>query len=202
MGLDMFLNRMPRYRGATAEDVSAVENYLDYIAEREKGSEYAKGTFEEWCGIKEVPSQKYVDFYSQFYEKKYSSWDTEKQYGYARIMEQVGYWRKANQIHNWFVENIQDGIDDCRYHHEVTEDDLERLLDICKTVYESCTLGKVVIDSSVAEELLPTTSGFFFGSTDYNEWYVKDIADTIEIIQNVLDTTDFDKQMVYYVSSW
>ena len=22
---------------------------------------------------------------------------------------EAGYWRKANQIHNWFVENVQDG---------------------------------------------------------------------------------------------
>lgn len=224
MGLDMYLNRMPRYRGATAEDVSAVESYLDYIAEKEKGSEYAQCTFEEWCGIKEFPPQKYIDFYSQFYEKRYSSWDTEKKYGFARIMEQVGYWRKSNSVHNWFVENIQDGVDDCNYHREVTEDDLEKLLDICTKVYESCTmmlgtvkngqtctdngwvdnieLGKVVIDISVAEELLPTTPGFFFGNTDYNEWYVEDIEDTIEIIQRVLETTDFDTQMVYYVSSW
>ena len=27
--------------------------------------------------------------------------------------EDVGYWRKANQIHNWFVQNVQGGEDDC-----------------------------------------------------------------------------------------
>jgi hypothetical protein len=139
-------------------------------------------------------------------------------------MEQVGYWRKANHIHNWFVENVQDGIDDCNYHREVTEEYLEKLLDACTKVYESCSmmlgnvnvgktltdngwvddieLGKVVIDPSVAEELLPTTCGFFFGSTDYDEMYVDDIANTIKIIHYVLDTTDFDNQMIYYVSSW
>ena len=166
--------------------------------------------------MEEFPQQEYIVFYSPFYK------DT--QYGFGRIMEQVGYWRKANQIHNWFVENIQDGIDDCCYHREVTEEDLEKLLSICKKVYESCTmilgsiktgktytengwvdnvaLGKVIIDSSTAEELLPTTCGFFFGSTDYDEYYVEDIANTIEIIQHVLDTTDFETQMVYYISSW
>ena len=29
------------------------------------------------------------------------------------IEEEVGYWRKANQIHRWFVTNIQDGVDNC-----------------------------------------------------------------------------------------
>ena len=38
MGLDMYLNKMPRYKGATANDVAAVENYLDWKkAKKEKG---------------------------------------------------------------------------------------------------------------------------------------------------------------------
>ena len=45
-------------------------------------------------------------------------------------------WRKANQIHNWFVENVQDGIDDCSYHNEVTKEILEELLDICQRVLD------------------------------------------------------------------
>ena len=45
-------------------------------------------------------------------------------------------------------------------------------------------------------------SGFFFGGTEYDEYYFEDIKDTIEIIKNVLETTDFDKEMIYYVSSW
>ena len=217
MGLDSYLNKMPRYRGATAQDVMAVECYLDYIAEKEKDSEYAKGTFKDWCGLDKFPAQKYIDFYSNLY--------TVNKYGFGRIMEQVGYWRKANQIHNWFVENIQDGVDDCDYHREVTEEDLKELLGICERVLASCEFvdgkinngytfdencnrvpiledGKYIKDPSVAMELLPTGSGFFFGSTDYDEYYVDDIKETIDIITRVLETTDFDKEMVYYVSSW
>ena len=26
----------------------------------------------------------------------------------------VGYWRKANQIHKWFVDNCQNGRDECQ----------------------------------------------------------------------------------------
>lgn len=51
-------------------------------------------------------------------------------------------------------------------------------------------------------ELLPTASGFFFGGTDYDEWYFKDVEDTIKIINDVLDTTDFEKQIIFYRSSW
>ena len=29
MGLDQYLNRMPRYKNASASEVNAIENYLD-----------------------------------------------------------------------------------------------------------------------------------------------------------------------------
>ncbi len=30
------------------------------------------------------------------------------------IEEEVAQWRKANSIHKWFVDNVQNGKDDCR----------------------------------------------------------------------------------------
>ena len=191
MGLDMYLERMPRYKHATIKDVNAVSNYfgwLDYNARKEE-----KCTFKEWCGESEIPAQHIIDFYKPYYTMKYSHWDTEYKYGYMGIHEQVGYWRKSNHIHAWFVDTVQDGIDDCDYHNEVTKEDLENLFDICKRVF---------YDHSLADELLPTRGGFFFGGTEYDEYYFEDIEATIDIIKNVLETTDFDKEMIYYVSSW
>ena len=197
MGLDSYLNKMPRYKGATANDVCMVENYLEWEAAKKAGSEYADCTFKKWCGmdidLNDIKTNELIDFYSQFYEKKYSSWDTEKKYGYARIMDQVGYWRKANHIHNWFVENIQDAEDDCDYHREVTKEDLEELLDVCLQVLRCPNL---------ASELLPTQRGFFFGSTDYDEYYMKDVENTVDIVRRALETTDFDREQLYYISSW
>lgn len=224
MGLDMYLERMPRYRNATAYDVNAVEHYLDWKRSKADGFEYANCTFKEWSGYDKIPAKGYISFYSKFYEKKYGDWDVEKKYPCYRISEQVGYWRKANQIHNWFVENVQDGVDDCRYHNEVTQEALEELLDVCQRVLDGCKLvngkikneatmedgqwvsnmeeGQYVEDPTIAEELLPSTHRFFFGSTDYDEYYVRDIENTIDIVTKVLETTDFDTQMIYYVSSW
>lgn len=224
MGLDMYLNRMPRYMDATANDICNVESYLDWLCAKANGSEYAQCSFVKWCGSAKTPSQEYLEFYADHYKTYYSDWDEEHKYPQTRIMEQVGYWRKANQIHNWFVNNIQDGRDDCNYHREVTKEDLSALLDVCKRVLDSCEMiegkinngykfengrkipivvnGKYVKDPSIAISLLPSTSGFFFGHTDYDEWYVNDIKNTIDIITTVLETTDFDKQMIYYVSSW
>lgn len=193
MGLDMYLTRMPRYNGATADDIRAVESFIDWIDAIIKGSEYATCTFERWCGRKEIPSQEFIEFYAPLYTKKYSYNDVDKKYGFFRIDEEVGYWRKANAVHNWFVKNVQDGVDDCEYHRKVTKEDLEELRDVCY---------KVLSDPNLAEELLPTQCGFFFGPIEYDEWYERSLMDTIAIIDGVLKTTDFKTQMIYYRSSW
>ena len=104
------------------------------------------------------------------------------------IVEEVGYWRKANQIHRWFVENVQNGVDNCGDYY-VSKEDIETLLDTCK---------KVQADHSLADTLLPSASGFFFGGTDYDEWYYNDIENTIKILEEALE----DGDEFYYSSSW
>lgn len=222
MGLDMYLKRAPRYKGCNATDIYNIEVYISW---RDDDNVRNKYTLKEWCGIddKLLPSDEVIKYYEQYYTTKYYYWDTERNYGRGKIIEEVGYWRKANQIHNWFVENVQDGEDDCGY-YEVSAEQLKDLLDICKLIKSKCGLvsgkvkigehlengewvadyedGMVVDNSYIAEEYLPTQSGFFFGSTDYDEWYMKDIDDTIAILEKVLEETDFETQMVFYGSSW
>ncbi len=139
----------------------------------------------------------------------------------SEIVEEVGYWRKANQIHNWFVKNVQDGEDDCG-EYSVSIDQLEELLNICKEVKKSSTLvdgaitngykyengvkmpiveeGKEIVNPEVAEDLLPTGSGFFFGSTDYDQYYMSDIDHTIAIIEAIIKEDNSDGYC--YQSSW
>lgn len=102
----------------------------------------------------------------------------------------VGQWRKANAIHAYFVDNCQNGEDDCRLSY-VSPEKLTELLDLCK---------QVLADHSKADELLPSQSGFFFGNTEYDEWYFSDLTDTVEILENALKMGD-DWEF-YYQSSW
>ena len=102
------------------------------------------------------------------------------------------YWRKANAIHKWFVDNVQDGVDDCRSYY-VSRDNLRNLLEVCETVLK---------DNSRAEELLPSQSGFFFGGTDYDEWYYNDLENTKRIIDNILEYKSDCLDNLYYSSSW
>ena len=105
------------------------------------------------------------------------------------VVEELGYWRKANQIHRWFVDNVQDGVDNCGEYF-VPISSLEQLLELCLAVK---------LDHSQAEELLPAASGFFFGNTDYNEWYYNDIDHTIVVLKEALSDKDAS---YYYSSSW
>ena len=106
------------------------------------------------------------------------------------INAEVGYWRKANQIHNWFVTNVQDNKDDCG-EYEVSREQLLNLRGQCELVLANLTL---------ADTELPTLGGFFFGGVDYDEQYVQDLRDTITIIDNALE---LDKNWFFtYESSW
>jgi hypothetical protein len=106
------------------------------------------------------------------------------------ITVEAGYWRKANQIHNWFVANVQEGKDECQESH-VSREQLKELREVCQ---------KVLDNNELAEQLLPTKEGFFFGGKDYDQWYFDDLKETIEVIDNALampEQWDFN-----YRSSW
>ena len=100
------------------------------------------------------------------------------------------YWRKANAIHNWFVEKCQGGVDECQP-SSVTRAQLEELIETCK---------KVLANHDLAEQLLPTQSGFFFGSTDYDDWYFEGLKYTVEEIETIL--LNVNNKKFIYRSSW
>jgi len=101
----------------------------------------------------------------------------------------MGYWRKVNSVHNWFVEICGGGVDECQPMY-VNRQHLEELREICK---------QVLADHSLAEELLPTSAGFFFGSTDFDEYYFKDLEYTVKVIDRCLKSK-FD--YFEYQASW
>lgn len=105
----------------------------------------------------------------------------------------IGYWRKANAIHNWFVEECADGVDECQ-DIVVGLKQAERLLDSC---------NQVLIDHSLAKELLPCKSGFFFGSTEYNEWYFMDVEYTRRTLKMAVKfLAQNDDYTLVYNASW
>ncbi len=68
----------------------------------------------------------------------------------------------------------------------------KELRDDCKSVLSN---------HSLAEELLPCESGFFFGSTEYDKYYYNDLEYTVELIGNILDKYSSEHTFSYQ-SSW
>lgn len=90
------------------------------------------------------------------------------------ITQEAGYWRKANAIHKWFVDNVQSGTDDCGS-YDVLPEQLAELAQLCKRRLAG------------EEGLLPPASGFFFGSTEEDEWYIEDLKQTVTIVEKALE---------------
>lgn len=171
---------------------------LDMFLTRKKyvGAEYShrnvKGTIYILIGDKQLP----VDFDRVSY-----------------IEESVGYWRKANAIHNWFVENVQDGIDNCNDYY-VSTGQLQELLDLCKKVKKIAKVkdgeheeDRIIENVEEIEELLPTCEGCFFGTTNYDGWYMQDIDYTIDLLKKLLKEEKELNEIgfysdFYYRSSW
>jgi hypothetical protein len=138
----------------------------------------------------------------------------------SEITEDVMYWRKANAIHKWFVDNVQNGVDDCKEYY-VEREQLEELLKLCKEIVKVAVVapgpvqngfelkdgnmvpilenGTTILNPEEVAKILPNQSGFFFGSTDYDEWYLRDIEATIEGLEIALKDNDGD---FYYSASW
>lgn len=91
---------------------------------------------------------------------------------------QIGYFRKVNFLVAYFADL---GFDvENQTPLSITKEDAEVLLDRCNQVLE---------DHSKAEELLPTMSGFFFGSIDYDEGYFDDVESVADFLENELIPT-------------
>ena len=111
----------------------------------------------------------------------------------STIEEEAGYWRKSNAIHGWFVDNVQEGVDDCKQYY-VSQEKLEELLGLVK---------QVLTNPDKASQILPVREGFFFGNYDpeegYDTWYFEDMKETKKILEAALKEKDAD---FYYQSSW
>lgn len=113
----------------------------------------------------------------------------------SHIEEEVMYWRKVNAIHRWFVNHVQDGEDDCR-EYCVSDEQLQELRDSIQTVLKART-------KEAAELVLPTQGGFFFGPTEYGDYYWAELERTAQALTALLaevPANDF-RSSYYYRSS-
>ena len=173
---------MTIYKTKKVNDFSAIDYYyaneaFDYYAEKElaktNGWKFDFSLSKDW-GIPETMTKEKIKPLQNLYSKQ------------STIFETVASLEKANQIHAWFVNNIQNGVDNNSYYF-VTEDDFLELKEICEEVlklnpynlnkdsyllYYSANglIEKGIITKeqytkleTELDKILPTKEGFFFG---------------------------------------
>ena len=110
---------------------------------------------------------------------------------HAYIDVVVAYWRKANSVHKWFCD-LDGGRDECQ-DIAVSTEQLRELRDLCAAVIEQ---------PAMAANVLPTQPGFFFGSYDYDEWYMEDMKNTVAQLDKVLLDANGVWTSFIYRASW
>lgn len=87
------------------------------------------------------------------------------------------YFRKYNWLYGWVRRKLKIAeLKNCE-HYQLTRSMVNDLID---------DITNVLSDNSLAEKVLPTESGFFFGSTEYDEWYYDDLRDAKEQLTQLL----------------
>jgi hypothetical protein len=99
------------------------------------------------------------------------------------------YFRKVNFLYEYFRNKLDN--EKCK----VTKGEIKELIDICKNV-----LNKKG-DEDYAQVHLPTRSGFFFGSTDYDEGYWGDVKDCLTQMNKIYKSMS-DNDFVLWEFSW
>ena len=215
MGLDMTIYKTKKVNDFSAIDYYYANEAFDYYAEKELAKTNGwkfDYSLTDW-NIPETMTKEKIKPLQNLYSKQ------------STIFESVASLEKANQIHAWFVNNIQNGVDNNSYYF-VTEDDFLELKEICEKVLElnpynlnkdsyllyysaNSLIEKGIITkeqySKLETELnkiLPTKEGLFFGPIDYALSYFLNVKNTLEMLTKILDNADFENEIYLYHSSW
>lgn len=214
MGLDMYIYKCRKMNDFSAMDYYFANEAFGYYEEKELATTNHDNfpfSLSDW-DILETMTEEKIKPLQNIYSKQ------------STIFEEVASWTKANQIHGWFVNNIQNGFDDCSY-YAVTEDYLLDLKEICEKVlklnpfildkdsYLVYYSANALIDNGTItkeqyakletelNKILPTKEGFFFGLIDYALSYFLNVKDTLEMLTKILNNADFEKEVYLYHSS-
>lgn len=183
MGLDMYLSVIPKVK--SLKELTSLKKKLTIA--------YFKGTFEkELKAFKDKNKFIYdipVEINDYITKENFEKCMTENDYKIELSMR-LGYWRKFNALHAWFVKNVQNGEDECKP-HIVTKLQLEGLYEELKKINEHNV-----------EEILPNQEGFFFGGTEYDEYYWKEIEYLKGFLLYVLTQVNDRERTLVYQSSW
>ena len=207
MGLDIFIHKVKNVRNSKYEPLKSIKEYAEINEQRAKDKIKA---FADTC-IKDLESLKdNAESYKVAYDKIFNVkikdytkcyWIVEKMQERVHSVQEVkeffddfiyypevdAYFRKVNFIYKYFQYKLED--EQCF----IEKEDLLDIIERCE---------KVLADDTQAEELLPTQCGFFFGSTDYDDYYFDNVADCKKQMEHLLEDFDDNTDIIYVVMSW
>lgn len=106
---------------------------------------------------------------------------------------EIGYFRKVNFLVSFFEHQLGQEIENLR-NVRIDREDAEELLKRC---------DEVLKDHSKAEELLPTCPGFFFGGTEYDDYYFDDVQSVKDYVKDTpipqFDTLASDEKICFEI---
>ena len=219
MGLDVYFHKVKKARKSKEEPLKTISEYSDILNQRakEKLARYAKRSLKKLTNA--IDKGEYVDEYFKIFPKGISRF-TQYDFKYKKFCESMrpieevraffddlqrfhyaeedAYFRKVNFIYHYFQPKL---VDECAF---VTKADLEDIIERCDKILEGVDIRKEIPYEKIdlAQELLPTQSGFFFGSTDYDKWYFADVKDVRRQMKKLLRGFNEDTDVIYVVMSW
>jgi len=101
---------------------------------------------------------------------------------------EVMYWRKANAIHQWFTYGYEN--DNLEY----IECDMEKL----QVLKRHCQEDIDNKDNPDHKKNLETARGFFWGGTEYDEWFYEDLEKTVDKITELEQDHEEDDEYFYF----
>lgn len=208
MGLDIYGHLVKKVRSSKEEPLKTISEYNTIADEQAKARfhEFAVASLKRLEEVKdddEKYREVYDDVFSHMADFTQYSFNYEKMLRKLKNVSDVKdffeyfekmyyaesdvYFRKVNFVYAYFAHKL---VDECCF---ADKSDIEELISRC---------DRVLADHSLAQELLPTRSGFFFGSTDYDRWYFSDVEDCKQQMEDLLSEYDEDTDVVFFIMSW
>jgi hypothetical protein len=106
----------------------------------------------------------------------------------AYYLQYDAYFRKVNFLFAYFSPKM---VEDC--YSSVTLEDVNDLISKCE---------KVLSNEVKGEDTLPTQDGFFFGSTDYDDYYYYEVKDCLKQMKKFKQILEKSGKDGYVIFSW
>lgn len=152
-----------------------------YKAKRSKDNE-TKERLEE---IKKALAAEYLKSIDERNSKLIKELEDEKEK--INPWKEVAYFRKVNFLIPFF------GYEENCSNIEIDKYQVEDLIEAC---------NEVLANHDKASFLLPTQAGFFFGSTDYDDWYFDDVQNVKDKFEEILADFDRDEDILIMHCWW